>query len=182
MTTTGSALDVRLSTRSQLLLLGLVVTIGLVSNLGLLFGGQIRPLGAAFLSLAAAALAFAFVEIGREHRREPVLIIGSQGVTVRGQRTVAWDEVAEVRVTGAKPRWALAGGRRSPMVAFVARGGQRLPSISQAQRPRLPWARPLLRRYYDADLVIPIRFVEPTLDEVLTAVRRFSDVPVTDVR
>jgi hypothetical protein len=104
------------------------------------------------------------------------LRLDADGVTVRGCPTRPWSDVAEVRVTGMRPRWIFIVPLGYRVVAFIGQPGVDLPTLPST-RGAGGSAR-LRERWYGTQLLLMPYAFDASAEAVLDAVGRFSDVPV----
>ncbi len=121
----------------------------------------------------AVLLVLLLITVARNRAAGWQLRIDATGVTVRGQETVPWSGLAEVRLAEVSPK------RPLRLVVFVPRAGVDLPAA--ATLFPMPWtrasARFLARRYGSPIVVSPVR-MGVSADRIAAAVRQLSDVPV----
>ncbi len=102
----------------------------------------------------------------------PLVLLDDFGITVVGERTVAWEELIEVRVSK----------RRVEGVAFVPRFGTEVPSAPM--RPllsgRRTWAAQMSKAYGSPLVLVPAS-LDVSTNQILAAVHRFGGgLPVRD--
>ncbi|MCX4749748.1 hypothetical protein OG455_30265 [Kitasatospora sp. NBC_01287] len=101
------------------------------------------------------------------------LRLDAAGVTVRDAGTVPWSELSEVR-------WTVRRGLRPAAVVFTARPGVPLAAFpTMLPFARSKWRAARLVKRYGGPLVVLSSPLPPRLPEVLAAVQRYSEVPVT---
>jgi hypothetical protein len=175
------ALLARPSARAQVLPIVLIAGILLLYVLGGLLGqlsGGVVTLGCVVFG---GVLLGGVIKAMRSRGAPWQLRLDRLGVTVAGHETVAWNSIAEVRVSGLKPRWQFWFPLGFRVVAFVPQPGTTLPSLPMSSRrngSRSRWLSRRRRRLYGSDLVIPPSVLSASTQELTAAVRRWSDVPV----
>ena len=125
-------------------------------------------------------LVVGLITLLRARRAPEELRLDAAGVTARGAALRPWSDIAEVRVTGLRPRWVFPVSLGYRMVTFVPRPGIVLTPLPSARlRGRLEsWAAARRDRWYGSQLIVAPYAFDATTEELLDAVRRFSDVPV----
>jgi len=107
------------------------------------------------------------------------LRLDRDGVTVRGYVTRPWSDVAEVRVTGLRPKWFFVASLDYRVVAFVGRPGVALPALPSASfNGRAVGSSRVRERWYGSQLLLMPHGFDSSTGDIVDAVRRFSDVPV----
>ena len=116
----------------------------------------------------------------RSQRGPGELRLDAQGVTVSGAPLRPWTDIAELRVTGLRPGsfFLVSFGYR--MASFVPRPGVVLAPLPSARLrgPLEAFAATRRDRWYGSQLIVPTWAFDATTEELVAAVRRFSDVPV----
>lgn len=114
-------------------------------------------------------------------RRTPwELRLGPDGVTLQGRPERPWADVAEVRITGLRPRWLVPWSFGLRVVSFAARPGVELPALPSARLvgPLGRWSAAMRSRWYGSQLILMPLVFDTSTQTVVDTVRRFSDVPV----
>lgn len=173
-------LEIRLSARDQLRLVGLLLLF-LLAYIASWAGDVIPPwLALAGVLTFGSISAFGLVTACRSRGWGWIMRLDAHGVTVRGCDAVPWSDLAEVVVTGMQPSWLFTRGRRQyPVVAFVPRPGIRLPAPRLPGGPgpkdRLGAAR---ERMYGTRLVLMPHAMTASVDQIVTAARDWGHLPV----
>ncbi|MDQ7809094.1 hypothetical protein Q5425_35665 [Amycolatopsis sp. A133] len=131
------------------------------------------------------ALAIGVVSFVRSRGKPWQVRLGADGVEARGFETVPWSALAEVRVRRLRPRWFfILQPKRYRVIAFVPREPGAVPSTvvfdvalegEKAVRPMTRWRTKL----YGSPFLVLAHTLDATPDEIVDAVRRLSDVPVS---
>ncbi|MFC8448967.1 hypothetical protein [Kitasatospora sp. NPDC057223] len=102
-----------------------------------------------------------------------LLCLDTEGITVHGQPTVPWSDLREVR--------AQAGTKKQPpAVVFVPRPGITLPTLPTGIPLQRPHARAqAFTKRYGSPLVLHPAGMNATAPQILTAVQRLSNTPLT---
>lgn len=106
------------------------------------------------------------------------LRLDQDGVTVHGNSTTPWSDLAEVRSKRMGPQWFFLS-RGPQVVAFVGRPGVTMPNLPSVRAGTLAKRATQLRerRYGTQLLLIPQAF-DASTETIMEAVERFSNVPV----
>ena len=118
-------------------------------------------------------------------RRAPwELRLAPDGVTVRGRDAVPWSDLAEVRVTGLRPRWVFLSSFGVRVVSFVPRPGVELTPLPSARLtgPLERWSAGRRASWYGSQLVVLPSGMDASASTIADAVSRLSEVPVTGRR
>lgn len=175
----GDALLVSQSARRQLPALVIIAAIlcayVVLGAFGLL-AGWLMWLGVAVFG---AVLAIGTYGLVKARNAQWELRLDPDGLTVRGHATRPWSDVAEVRVTGLRPRWFFLVSLGYRVVAFVGQPGVQLPTLPSAEiGGRARGSARLAERWYGSQLLLMPHAFDASTDAVVDAVQRFSDVPV----
>lgn len=173
-------LVVRPSLKRQLPLaavFGVLVCVYVVLGVSGVVPGWIAVLG---VVASGTVLVVCAVNLRKARRAEWELRLDGSGVTVRGHETVPWTDIAEVRVSGMKPRWLFWFSLGFRVVSFIGRPGVQLPSLpSESSEGFLAKTfGPQHERFYGTRLGVMPYAMDATATTITAAVRRWSDVPV----
>jgi hypothetical protein len=175
----ADALLVSQSPRRQLPAVGFIAAIlcvyVLLGAFGVIAGWEMW-LGVAVLG---AVLLIGLYGVIRARSASWDLRLDREGLTVRGHGTRPWSDVAEVRVTGMRPRWIFLFSLGYRVVAFVGQPGVELPTLPSAKvGGRAVGSARLQNRWYGSQLLLMPHACDASTETLVDAVRRFSDVPV----
>lgn len=174
----GDALLVSQSPRRQLPTLGIIAAFLCAYILLGAFGVIAGWLMWAGVAVFGAVLLIGLHGIVKARASSWDLRLDRAGVTVRGHETRPWSDVAEVRITGMRPRWLFSVSFGYRVVAFIGQPGVHLPALPSAKLGGVGGSARLQERWYGTQLLLmPYAFDAPT-EAIVDAVRRFSDVPV----
>ena len=175
----GDALVVSQSARRQLPALGFIAVILIGYVLLGVFGvvpGWLMWLGVAVFGVV---LLIGSYGLAKARTVQWDLRLDGDGLTVRGHATRPWSDVAEVRVTGMRPRWFFLSSLGFRVVAFVGQSGVELPALPSAEIGGwVRGSRRLAERWYGSQLLLMPSAFDASTDAIVQAVERFSDVPV----
>ena len=176
------ALRIRQSLRRQLPLLGaLVAVVGAYLLLGAT-DAMSRWITWFGVAVFGSVVVVGLVGVLRGRRLPWELRLAADGVTVRGAEPQPWSAVAEVRVTGLRPGWFFLVPLGFRVIAFVPEPGAAMPALPSARLGHWTerWAAARRDRWYGSQLLLMPYAYDATTEQVLAAVRRFSDVPVRE--
>jgi hypothetical protein len=107
------------------------------------------------------------------------LRLDRDGVTVRGETTKPWSDIAELRITGLRPSWFFVVSLGYRVVAFVGQPGVELPTLPSAKLGgRAVGSARLREQWYGTQLLLMPHAFDASTQDIVDAVQRFSDVPV----
>jgi hypothetical protein len=174
----GDALLVTQSSRRQLPTVGIIAAFLCAYVLLGAFGVIEGWLMWAGVAVFGAVLVIGLYGAAKARTSSWELRLDREGVTARGHATRPWADVAEVRVTGMRPRWFFFVSFGYRVVAFVGKPGVHLPALPSAKLGGVSGSARLQERWYGTQLLLmPHAFDTPT-EAIVDAVQRFSDVPV----
>jgi hypothetical protein len=137
-------------------------------GLALFASGVLEIIGIVGAVAFALILTYGMVSGLKQLRRSPVAATLTQsGITFYRQNPASWDTLKEVRTGRVKPHWLFA--LRPHYVAFV-------PLDPSSLQRNLKYK--LAIRLYGTSFILMTQTVDPSADEILAAVRRFSDVRI----
>ena len=185
VSTTGVAdvLELRQSVRRQLPALGFLVVV--LGGYLVLAWNDVLPAWITWSGVVVFAVILAVGLIGllRAHRSAAELRLDADGLTVRDAVLRPWSDIAEVRVTGLRPRWVFPVSFGYRVVTFVPRPGVVLAALPSARLRGAAGSFAATRRdrWYGSQLIVATWAFDAPTEELLDAVRRFGDVPVRTV-
>lgn len=149
-----------------------------------LFGGATGVIGARLVVLGVVVFGVMLLIGGvaalKARRSQWELRLDGSGLTVRSHAPVPWADIAEVKVTGLRPRWLFWSSFGYRVVSFVGTPGVELPAL-----PSTSWRGSLERRsgkwrerLYGSRLVVMPHAMDASTEDIIASVRRWSDVPV----
>jgi hypothetical protein len=175
----GDALIVSQSPRRQLPTLAIIAAILCAYILLGVFGDGSGWLTWAGVAVFGAALLIGLYGLVKARHAPWELRLDREGVTVRGHGTRPWSDVAEVRITGMRPRWLFFVSLGYRVVAFVGHPGVQLPALPSSRLgKRLGGSARLQERWYGTHLLLMPNTFDASTETLVDAVTRFSDVPV----
>ena len=122
---------------------------------------------------------FGIYSLTRARHASWELLLDRDGVTVRGHSTKPWSDFAEVRVSGMRPRWIYWFSFGYRVVSFIGKPDVELPILPSAKiGGRAVGSTRLRHRWYGTDLLMMPYAFDASTEAIVSAVRRFSDVPV----
>jgi hypothetical protein len=175
----GDALLISQSPRRQLPTLGIIAALLCGYVLLGAFGVISRWLMWVGVVVFGAVLLIGLFGVVRARAASWELRLDPDGVTVRGNSSRPWSDVAEVRVTGMRPGWFFFVSFGYRVVAFIGRPGVELPALPSAKLlGRVGGSARLRERWYGTQLLLMPYAFDASTEAIVDAVRRFSDVPV----
>lgn len=175
----GDVLLVSQSSKRQLPTLGVIAAILCVYALLGAIGGIPPRLMWFGIAVFGTVLIVGVYGAARARGASWELQLDPDGVTVCGHAMRPWSDIAEVRVTGLRPRWFFFLSLGYRVVAFVGKPGVELPTLPSAKpASRLGGSARLRKRWYGAQLLLMPHAFDCSTEAIVDAVRRFSDVPV----
>lgn len=167
------------SPRRQLPTLGIIAAF-LCAYMLLGSFGVISPwLMWAGVAIFGAVLLIGLYGVVRGRNASWELRLDRHGVTVRGDATRPWSDIAEVRVTGLRPGWLFIVSLGYRVVAFIGQSGLEMPTLPSAEFfGRVGGSARLRERWYGSQLLLMPSVFGASTEVIVDAVRRFSDVPV----
>ena len=179
----ADALVLRQSPRRQLPVLGLLVAV--LAGYLALAANRVLPAWVSWSGVVVFSVVVTIGSIGllRARRAPEELRLDAQGVTVRDAGLRPWSDIAEVRVTGLRPRWVFPVSFGYRVVTFVPRPGVVLAALPSARLRGAAGSFAATRRdrWYGSQLIVATWAFDAPTEELLDAVRRFGDVPVRTV-
>jgi hypothetical protein len=175
----GDALLISPSVRGHLTNLGILAAILCGYVVFGVFGVIGRGLMWSGVAVFGAILAFGIYPMARALHPSWELRLDRKGLTVRGHSTKPWSDFAEVRVSGMRPRWIFWCSLGFRVVSFIGKPGVELPILPSAKiGGRAVGSTRLRHRWYGTDLLLMPYAFDASTEAIVSAVRRFSDVPV----
>jgi hypothetical protein len=166
---------IRVSARRQrplFLRIGAMLVVFVVLSL---VGGSFRWVGLAGVVVSGVILAVGAAGVILGQRRDWEMKLDAGGVTARGQRTVGWDDIGEVRVTPLF-RSVPSSGIRTEVAAFVPAAGVVFPPGPSVPMRGLVGriGRPMRQRLYGSDLIVLLSSTDTDLASFAAAVERYG--------
>jgi len=175
----GDALFVSQSPKRQLPTVGIIAAFLCVYVLLGAFGVIAGWLMWAGIAVFGAVLLIGLYGLVKARDSSWELRLDPEGVTVRGQETRPWSDVAEVCITGMRPKWLFFMSFGYRVVTFVGQPGVELPALPSARLGnRLGGSARLQERWYGSHLLLMPHAFDTSTEDIVDAVQRFSDVPV----